>query len=339
MVFTFHIDTASIGQILRQPVTSTILLYMKSFFTFLLFVTFCASYSALAKSTNLVLNWKAEPQFGGFYEAERLGLYKKYGLDIKILQGGSGTPTVQMLASGSADFAIVSGDEMLVINEKGANLIALFAVYQKNPQGIMVHKARGFKNLEEVYQSEGSLLIQSGYPFAQYLEEKFKNNKKVKTAPYQGGVSLFVTDKNISQQCFITSEPLIAKNQNADPQTFLISDEGFNPYLTILAVRRDRMEKQPSAIKNIVAATREGWDSYLQNPAPANSIMAKLNPSLDLKTFALSASVQTPFIKPSATARVGSMESGRWQQLAEQLYKLGILKTLPTDYSALFLTF
>lgn len=312
---------------------------MNLFFSFFLFVIFWANCSTFAKPLDLVLNWKAEPQFGGFYEAERLGLYKKLGLDIKILQGGSGTPTVQMLATGSADFAIVSADEMLVINEKGADLVALFAVYQNNPQGIMVHKARKFKNLREVFQTEGTLLIQSGYPFAQYLEEKFKANKKVTSAPYQGGVSLFVTDNKVSQQCFITSEPIIAKNQNADPQVFLISDEGFNPYLTILAVRRKLVIQQPDLIKNLVAATSDGWKSYLRDPLPANLIMAKLNPSMDLKTFALSALAQIPFVKPRTTTKLGSMESLRWQELAEQLFRLKILKTLPTDYSALFLTF
>lgn len=339
MVFTFRIDTASIGHPLRSPISSIILLIMKSLFIFLLFVIFWATCFAQAKPANLVLNWKAEPQFGGFFEAERLGLYKKYGLDIKILQGGSGTPTVQMLATGSADFAIVSADEMLVINEKGADLVALFAVYQNNPQGIMVHKSRGFKKLRDVYESEGRLLIQSGYPFAQYLEEKFKANKKVKTAPYQGGVSLFVTDKKLSQQCFVTSEPLIAKNQKSDPQLFLISDEGFNPYLTVLAAKKDLIKKHPSVIKNLVTATREGWQSYLRNPEPTNLIMAKLNPSMDLEAFTLSATMQTPFIKPSSSTQIGSMESNRWKQLAEQLHKLRILKTLPTDYSALYLTF
>ena len=44
----------------------------------------------------LALNWKPEPEFGGFYAAN----YKAHGLDVEILQGGVGTPTVQMVGAG-----------------------------------------------------------------------------------------------------------------------------------------------------------------------------------------------------------------------------------------------
>jgi len=49
----------------------------------------------------LALNWKPDPQFGGFYAAEKLGLFQKEGLTVEILPGGAGTPTVQMVGAGS----------------------------------------------------------------------------------------------------------------------------------------------------------------------------------------------------------------------------------------------
>ncbi len=54
--------------------------------------------AANADPVQLALNWKAEPQFGGFYAAQVLGLYAKNSLDVAIIEGGSGTPTIQMLA-------------------------------------------------------------------------------------------------------------------------------------------------------------------------------------------------------------------------------------------------
>src|SRR5690348_12625558 len=86
----------------------------------------------------LALNWKPDPQFGGFYAAP----YDKHGLDVEILPGGAGTPTVQMIGAGSAEFGIVSADEILLARARGNNVIALFAVFQNNPQGIMVHASR-----------------------------------------------------------------------------------------------------------------------------------------------------------------------------------------------------
>ena len=93
----------------------------------------------------LALNWKAEPQFGGFYAAQVLGLYTKNGLDVTIIEGGSGTPTIQVLGAGKVDYAIVSADEVVISHDRGAkNVVALFATFQTNPQAIMAHAARGF---------------------------------------------------------------------------------------------------------------------------------------------------------------------------------------------------
>src|SRR6266576_1475834 len=86
----------------------------------------------------LALNWKPDPQFGGFYAAP----YQKHGLDVEILPGGAGTPTVQMIGAGSTEFGITSADELVVARSRGNDVVALFAVFQTNPQGIMVHASR-----------------------------------------------------------------------------------------------------------------------------------------------------------------------------------------------------
>src|SRR5262249_4494612 len=83
--------------------------------------------------TRLALNWKPDPQFGGFYAAP----YEKYGLDLEILPGGAGTPTIQMIGAGSAEFGIVAADELVIARSRGNDVVALFAVFQNNPQGIM----------------------------------------------------------------------------------------------------------------------------------------------------------------------------------------------------------
>src|SRR5712671_8236379 len=83
----------------------------------------CKSKSSKLK---LALNWKHDPQFGGFYAAD----YGKHGLDVEILPGGAGTPTVQMIGSGTADFGIVGADDLIVARSLGNDVVALFATFQ-----------------------------------------------------------------------------------------------------------------------------------------------------------------------------------------------------------------
>ena len=62
-------------------------------------------------AVTLQLNWKPEPQFGGFYAAEVDGIYARHGLNVRITAGGAGAPTVDMIGAGTVPFAIVSADE------------------------------------------------------------------------------------------------------------------------------------------------------------------------------------------------------------------------------------
>jgi len=81
-----------------------------------------------------------------------------------------------------------------------------------------------------------------------------------------GDISAFLADKNFAQQCFIMSEPLTAKHQDADVQVFPVSDAGYNPYTTVLTTSGDFLRKDPAGAKAMVAAVREGWRALSRRP-------------------------------------------------------------------------
>ncbi len=273
--------------------------------------------------TRLVLNWKPDPQFGGFYAAP----YEKYALDVEILPGGAGTPTIQMIGAGSAEFGIVAADELVIARSRGNDVVALFAVFQNNPQGIMAHASRGLKGIEDVLKS-GTLALQKGLPYARLLEKKYGFGK-VKVVPSPGGdISAFLSDPNFAQQCFIMSEPLTARHKGADVVVFPVSDMGYNPYTTVLAASGDLLRKNPDLAKNMVAAVRDGWRAYLDNPTPVNQRMNQLNPSMALDVFTEVAAAQKNLIETGG-ASLGSMGKERWVTLISQLKELGDIQSEP----------
>ncbi len=92
----------------------------------------------LTKAT-MALDWVPEPEFGGFYAAREDGAYTRHGITAEIQGGGAGVPVLQMVATGRADFGTVGADELITARARGADVVALFAVFQTSPQGIMVH--------------------------------------------------------------------------------------------------------------------------------------------------------------------------------------------------------
>ncbi len=279
----------------------------------------------------LALNWKAEPEFGGFYAAKLAGSFEKRGgLNVEIIEGGAGTPVVQMVANSKVPFGIAAADEVVLSQARGTDVVALFANYQTNPQGIMVHPERGFKSLGDVFGAPGTLAIQSGAPYTLFLQAKFAN-AKVKLVPYAGGIAQFLTDANYSQQCFVTAEPLLAKKKNKPTQSFLIADAGFNPYGTVVIARRQYIGKNSQQVRDLIEAIRDGWSEYLRAPEAANAWMVKLNPAMDTETMKESAEVQKPFILAANTPskELGKMNAERWTTLVNQLFELKLIKKKP----------
>jgi NitT/TauT family transport system substrate-binding protein len=277
-------------------------------------------------SVRLALNWKAEPQFGGFYAAEVHGHYAANDLAVEVIEGGSGAPTIQIVGAGQVEYAVVSADEVVISHDRGAgNVVALFATYQTNPQAIMAHRARGFESLEDVLKGDGTLLWQAGLPYAQFLTRKYAP-LGVRAAPYLGGIGNFQNDPMLSQQCFFTSEPLTAARAGLEVDTFLVADSGYNPYTTVLVTTREHLEQNPAEVQRVVAAVRAGWTAYLEDPAATNAAMGAINKAMDEQTFRESAAAQVPLIRPEGDTPLGGMSLERWQTLVDQLKELKLVR-------------
>lgn len=291
---------------------------------------FLAGCSKAPQKIRLALNWKPEPEFGGYYAAP----YQKHGLDVEILPGGAGTPTVQMIGAGSAEFGIVSGDELVIARSRGNDVVGLVAGFQHDPLSIMAHASRKAASLGDIFKSGGTVAMQKGLAFARMLEKKYGFDK-VKIVPSPGGdVTTFLHDPMFAQQCYLTAEPLVAKHQGADVQVFRIADEGFDPYSSMMATSGDYLRKNPETVAAMVAAVREGIRAYLDDPKPTNQRMNALNPSMSLDVFAEAAEAQRPLVETDETKRtgLGSMTKERWEALIAQLKDLGdIPSAIPSE--------
>lgn len=287
------------------------------------------------KKTKIVLNWVPEPEFGGFYSAREKGFYSKAGLDVEIQGGGAGVPVVQMVGTGQADFGVTGADEIIIARVRGVDIVPLFATFQTSPQAIMTRAESGAKSMADIF-SKGTLAIEPGTYFAAFLKKKHGFDK-IKIVPYDGGVARFVAEKDFSQQCFITSEPILARKKGVEPKVFLIADEGFNPYLTVVFTRKALLKENPALVKSFIEATQKGWRSYLDEPEAINSIMGKLNTSMDADTFKEAAAVQKPLIETEETKQkgLGYMTRARWETMSAQLVELGFIEKAPAfdDYN------
>ena len=281
-------------------------------------------------AVRIALNWKPEPEFGGLFEAQRSGAFAKRGLALEIT-GGPGAPVVQMVEAGKVEFGFAAADEVVVARDRGSDIVAVFASYQTNPQGIMVHAARGLHSLGELFAAGGTLAVEPGLAYVKQLQKDF-DLAKTKLVPYGYSVAPFLNDPQMAQQVFVTAEPIAAKRQGADPQVFLVAETGFNPYAAVVIATGAQVREHPQRVAKLVAALRAGWRAYLDDPGPANAAMAALNKEMDAETFRLAAEAQKPLIEDDFARQhgIGAMSQERWATLGRQLRELGLVDKDPT---------
>ena len=282
-------------------------------------------------------DWRAEAEHGGFYEALANGEYAKRGLDVKIIQGGPGVNVPQLLAAGSVDLGIGSnGFIVLNLAQEGVPVKAVAAIFQKDPQVLIAHPNVGVNTLADLKGHPILLGDASVTTFWVWLKAKYSfTDDQVRKYTFNNGP--FLADKRAAQQGYVTSEPYtIEKQAGIKPKVFLLADNGYPGYATMILAPDTLIAKNPAAVKAFIEATAKGWQDYLNGDSrPADALILKDNPEMtqDVLDQARAKLKSNAIVEggDSQTSGVGSMTDARWRTFFDMASSNGVYpKTL--DY-------
>nr|OPL13556.1 MAG: hypothetical protein AVO38_13150 [delta proteobacterium ML8_D] len=79
------------------------------------------------------LKWLYNTSVAGEIWAQESGIFKAYGLDLKLREGGPEQDAIKDLELGRAHFGVASGDQVIRAVAKGADVIVLAQIFQINP--------------------------------------------------------------------------------------------------------------------------------------------------------------------------------------------------------------
>lgn len=166
-------------------------------------------------TVRLQLNWLPDAQFGGYYAALLGGDYERLGLDVEIIIGGPDAAVLPKLAMNRADFGLGNADQLLLANQEGADVVAVFAVMQHNPRCILVHESAGIDSFEQLRNV--TLAMGEGNAFAQFLKSNLELDG-VRIVSYAGNVAKFMVDQQFAQQGYVFSEPIMCVSEVPSPR-------------------------------------------------------------------------------------------------------------------------
>jgi NitT/TauT family transport system substrate-binding protein len=271
-------------------------------------------------------DWYPQPEHGGFYTALAKDYYKDEGLDVTILPGGPYVTVEQQVSAGAAQFGMGSSDKVLEANSQGQSLVAVAATMQHDPQGIMVRKDSPIHSFADLNGHSVAVKVGESTWF-EFITKRFQLNN-IHVIPAMMNVANFVADPQYIQQAFATSEPYFAHQAGVETRVLLISDAGYSPY-RVMYTTRDFVQLHPEIVAKFVRASVKGWKVYLNDPAAAHTMIAKLNPALNPEwmQYTWTQLRDGHFVAgddPSG-AQVGQMDAKRWATMYEQLVDLKVI--------------
>ena len=281
----------------------------------------------------LATNWLAQAEQGGFYQALADGTYQRYGLDVTIMQGGPQVDTHILMVGCRIDFAISANslDSFSGVSRNEATVVVA-ALFQKDPQALLAHPVKGVERFADLKEVTLYLSKEGRSTFFEWLRTEFGFDER-SVKPYAPDFKPFLSDKRSATQGFVTSEPFaIERAAGFKPRVFLLADQGFNGYSSLLETRRELVESRPGMVQRFVDATIIGWYNYLYgNNAAANALIKRDNPLMTDALIAHSIERMKEFgIVDSGDALrlgIGAMTEARMASFFDKMAKAGVIRT------------
>jgi NitT/TauT family transport system substrate-binding protein len=295
-----------------------------------------------ADKLKFIADWTAEAEHGCFYQAKAAGIYAAHGLDVDILPGGPQVNGPQMLAAGAVDVAIISSAmQAISFSKSHIPIVIVAAIMQKNEQILMAHKSAGYRSLADM---KGHPVMISAFARDSYwpwLEGKYGFTDDM-IRPYTFNLAPFLHDKAAIQQGYITSEPFAAMQAGAHPQVFLLSDDGYADYGSLLGVRTAWARDHRDEVQRFVDASIEGCYAFLDgDPAKAFALIKQDNPDMtDAQMTYTRDTMKRYGILDSGDAKtlgIGAMTDARWKEIWDLMVRTKISQP-GEDYRAVYVT-
>jgi NitT/TauT family transport system substrate-binding protein len=276
------------------------------------------------------LDWLAEAEYGGYYQAVATGIYARHGLDVTIRQGGPQVNDMQLLMAGQVDFNL-GGGRAIEFAEQGLPFMAVAAIFQKDLSVLIAHPGQGNDSFPALQGKPIMIGADTRNGWWRFLAAKF-GYTDAQIRPYTFNLAPFLADKAAIQEGYVSSEPyLIQKATGVAPVVLPLSDAGYLGYGNIITTSTKLATQNPDLVQRFIDASIEGWYSYLYgDPAPANQAILAANPDMpaELVDYGRRTMIARGTVDSGDTLRlgIGAMTDARWSSFYASMVKVGVYK-------------
>jgi len=285
----------------------------------------------------LPLGYIPNIQFAPLYVAVEKGYFKEEGIEIEFDYSFE-TDAMALVGANELQFAVVSGEQILLARAQELPVVYVAAWYQQYPVAVVSKSEQGIMEPADLkgkriglpglfganYIGLDALLFSAGLTDADVTLDSIGFNQ----------VEALATDQEQAVSVYAANEPVQLRGQGYEINEILVSD-----YVQLasngLISNEMTIADDPELVKRMVAVLVRSLEYTIANPDEAYEISKAHVEGLANADQAVQKEVLARSIELWKADRIGFSDVAAWENMQNTLLKMGLL-TEPLDLSKAF---
>jgi len=294
------------------------------------------------KKAVFVPQWLPQAQFAGYYMAYEIGIYKKYGIDLEILQCQLDEPGPKKLEEKKVDFITMPLSQAIEYRGRGLKLVNIGQISQRSALVIVAKKKNGINSIKDL---NGKRI---GYwrhdPRGPLLEFLKRHGINMEIVPLNSTVNLFLLDGIDALVTMWYNEYYKILSSGIDEEelsTFLFFENDLNLPEDGIYCLEETYARDPLLCQNFVKASIEGWVCAFAHEQQAIEItlkyMNRAHITANRPQVRWMLARMCDIVSPANLKRpIGHLDEADYRRLASILQKHKIIDTVP-DFKTFYI--
>jgi NitT/TauT family transport system substrate-binding protein len=273
-------------------------------------------------------------QFAPFYVAQNKGFFADEGLDVEI-EYGFEDDFVALAAQGEREFAVASGDQIILARAQGLPITYVMKWYDRYPVALMIPTDKGVTRPDELAGMKVGLPGFFGANFVGW-----------KALAYASGIdedAIELEDIGFTQAAavqqgtvdaamvYLTNEPIQLSNEGLDLEVIQVSDF-IDLVANGLVVGDKLMAGDPELVSRMVRASLRGVSYTIENPEESFAVVRETIPEMTDDEAPTQRQVLDASIELWRGGRPGLSDRQAWQDSVDFMVETGLLEnTIAVD--------
>lgn len=270
-------------------------------------------------------------QFAPFYVAQRKGFFEEQGLSV-VMQYGFETDFVALTGQGEREFAVASGDQVVLARSQGLPIVYVAKWYHRYPVGVMTPVEKGIDSPKKLEGHSVGIPVLHGasyvgwkaLAYATKLDEQAVRLEVIGFSQVES-VSQGVVDAAV---IYVANEPVQMRHLNKPVYVFEASD-----YIDVVSngiVTSEKMiQEQPDVVRRVVQGFLKGLHYTLEHPDEAFAIARQVVPEITDEQAPVQRSVLDASLALWRTDRLGRSDPRVWSDTITVMQAAGMVEKAP----------